>query len=315
VFSDAFRAIRMSTTGLDRKMKGNMRIQVPAKLFAAFVVCSFLPSLEAQIIRESLRDFPAQTESLEYDNLAKLRALPNYKALKERFTGKPLQRVQTALARIDLPESEVQEIVMATSPAGFYGLIAGTFNGEIIAKNALKKGCSFIDAENEKILLPTSEMAVLFLGNSLAAFGTSAQIKNMLESRKGAAPNLNAKTSLVQLLNQTDRESPVRGISSGSQIAASLTDAMQGETSLNIDWSRLASNVSAFAYSVKLDTKAHVVARLQCQSPAAAAVLHQMLSAVSALQSVVSSASVENLEVSSSGVFIDLKMDTPLPAS
>jgi hypothetical protein len=287
-----------------------MRVKV-----AAFVFCCLLSqTLRAQIIPEALRDFPAQTESLEYDNLATLRTLPNYNALKQRFSGKPLQRLKTALTQIDVPESAVAEIIMATNPTGFYGLISGTFNDASITKNAVRKGCSFIDVEDNKILVPTSEMAVLFLGNSLAAFGTPAQIKVMLETRKGAAPSLNSKTNLVNLLNQTDRKAPVRGISSGGQIAASLSEAMQGESSLNIDWSRLASNISAFSYSVKLDTKAHVAAKLQCQSAATAAILHQTLSALGALQSMAPAAAFENLEVSSSGVFIDLKMDTPLPA-
>jgi uncharacterized protein YpuA (DUF1002 family) len=135
----------------------------------------------------------------------------------------------------------------------------------------------------------------------------------MLEARKNAIPNLNANTDLAKLLKQTDRNAPVRGISSGSQIAASLSDAMQEESHLNIDWSRVASYISAFGYSVQMDTKAHVIARLQCQSAATAAVLRQMLSALSSLQSVASAAGFENMEVSSSGVFIDLKMDTPLP--
>jgi hypothetical protein len=285
-----------------------MRVNVAA-------VCLFgclVPVLQAQILPEALRDFPAQTESLEYDNLAALRALPDYNALKQRFSGQQLQRLQTALTKIDVPESAVTEIVMATSPTGFYGLISGTFHGPTVTKNALQKGCPFIDAGDAKILVPSSEMSILFLSDSLAAFGISAQIKSMLEARQGAAPRLESKAGLVDLLNRTDSHAPVRGIASGSQIAASLSAAMQGESS-TIDWTRLASNITAFGYSVKLDSKAHVQARLQCQSPATAAVLRQMLGALSALQSVAGAASFENLEVSSSGVFIDLKMDTPLP--
>ena len=282
---------------------------------AVFVFCCSLSPLRAQIIPEALRVLPAQTESLEYDNLSTLRALPNYEALKQRFSGKSSERLKAALTQLDVPESQVSEIVMAASPNNFHGLISGTFDGAAVAKNAVRKGCSFIDVEDSKILVPTSEMSVAFLSNSLAAFGTPAQIKSMLAVRKGSIPGINANANLVNLLNQTDRHAPVRGISSGSQIAASLTDAMQGESSLNIDWSRIASNISAFNYSVKLDTKAHVMARLQCRSAATAAVLQKMLSALSALQSVAGSAAIENLEVSSSGVFIDLKMDTPLPTS
>jgi len=291
-----------------------MRLPVPVHLFAAFFCC-VVPGLRAQIIPEALRDFPVQTESVEYDNLTTLRALPNYNALKQRFSGKPLERLKTALTQIDVQESEVAEIAMATSPTGFYGLISGAFNGVAVTQNALKKGCSFIDVKQDKILVATSEMSILFLNDSIAAFGTPAQIESMLKARDGVEPRLNTKTSLAHLLNQTDPNAPVRGISSGSRIAASLSDAIQGETSLNLDWSRLASNISAFNYSVKLDTKAHVVARLQCQSSATAAVLRQTLSALGALQSLAAAPPFENLEVSLSGVFVDLKMDTPLPAS
>jgi len=287
-----------------------MRVMV-----AAFVVCCLLPPLRAQIIPEALRVLPAQTESLEYDNLSTLRALPNYNALKERFSGKPVQRLKTALAQLNVPELEVSEIVMATSPNNFYGLISGTFNAATVTKNAVRKGCSYVDVGDSKILIPTNETSVAFLSDSLAVFGTTAQVRSMLAVRKGSAPAMSANASLVSLLNQTDRNAPVRGISSGSQIASSLTDAMQGESNLDIDWSRVASNISAFNYSVKLDTKAHVIARLQCQSAATAAVLQKMISAVSALQSVAGSAAIENLQIRSSGVFIDLKMDTPLPAS
>jgi hypothetical protein len=285
-----------------------MRVQI-----AAFVFCCLLPPLRAQIIPEALRVLPAQTESLEYDDLSTLRALPNYNALKQRFSGKLLQRLKTALTQLDVQESEVAEIIMANSPDNFYGLISGTFNGATVTKNAVRKGCSFVDVDDNKILVPSSEMSVAFLTNSLAVFGPPAQVKSMLAVRKGSTPGMNTNASLVSLLNQTDRNAPVRGISSGSQIASSLAEAMQGESSLNIDWSRVAANISAFNYSVKLDAKAHVATRLQCQSAATAAILRQMLSALSALQSVAGSAAIENLEVSSSGVFIDLKMDTPLP--
>ncbi len=297
------------------------------KLPAAFVLYCFLPTAHAQIVpqsllAEALSDLPAQTEALEYDNLAALRSLPNYEALKQRFSGKPLQRLKAALSQIDVPESAVAEIVMVTTPAGIYGLIAGSFNGSQITANAVTKGCSFIDVEDSKILSPTKEVSVLFLSNTVAAYGTPTEIKSMLASHRGAAARFGSNAGLVHLLNQTDRRAPVRGISSGSQMASSLAEAVHGETSLDVDWSRLAANIAAFSYAVKVDNKAHVAATLQCQSPATAALLRQTLSALSALQSVAtfttassSAPPFENLEVSSSGLFISLKMDTPLLGS
>jgi len=120
-------------------------------------------------------------------------------------------------------------------------------------------------------------------------------------------------------MNKTDSRAPVRGVSSGSQLEASIKDALQDQSGMNIDWSQLSSNINAFGYSVSLDSIAHVTATLECKSQTTAVLLRQMLSALGGLQSMAAHAGkdaasmpFQNMQVSSSGNMIDLKMDAPV---
>jgi len=276
--------------------------------------------LGAEIVSQAMLAFPAKTESIEYDNLYELRRLPNYNALRQRFAGKQLDDAKAALAKLGINESQVHEIVMGTSPAGFYGLVAGTFSGSQVVKSAEKNGIWPHVADDEKIFCPKGTSCVVFLEDSLAAFGPLEQLKIILETRLGVTPRLGSNAEVASLMSGTQSRFPVRGVVYGSQLNSVIADALQDGSGLHIDWSQFTSNISAFSYSVSMDSKAHVVARLLCKSPATAGVLRQMLGAVGGVQSVASkvgkdaaSMPFQILEVSTAGDLVDLKMDTPLP--
>jgi hypothetical protein len=290
----------------------------------AMVILALLTAqgLRAEIVSAAMLSFPAKTEAVEYDNLYELRRLPNYATLRQRFTGKPLEDAKAALARLEIHENDVHEIVMGTSPTAFFGLVSGTFSGSVAAKTAKKKGIwpHLIDAE--KAYCPKGMTnCVVFLEDSLAAFGTLNQLKAILDARLGTVARLSSNKSMSYLMGATQARSPVRGAVYGSQLNTVISDALQTESGLNIDWTTFATNISAFGYSVNMDTKAHVIAKLQCKSPTTAAVLRQMLGALSGMQSVAtkvgkdpSSMPFQNMEVSVSGNLVDLSMDTPLPS-
>lgn len=253
--------------------------------------------------------FPAQTESIEYDNLYELRRLPNYNTLKQRFAGKQLDDAKAALAKLGVNELQVHEIVMGTGPGGFYGLVAGTFSGAQAVKSAQRSGIGPHIADNEKIFCPQGTSCVVFLEDSLAAFGALEQLKSILETRLGVTPRLSSNATVSSLMNGTQTRFPVRGVVYGSQLSSVIGEALQDESGLHIDWSQFTSNISAFSYSVSMDSKAHVVAKLLCKSPTTAGVLRQMLGVLGK----VGAAGFQNVEVSTAGDLVDLKMDTPLP--
>jgi len=276
-----------------------------ATIFLLLAACC----LRAEIISEAMLAFPAKTESIEYDNLYELRRLPNYSALRQRFAGKQLDDAKAALVKLGVAESQVHEIVMGTSPAGFYGLVAGTFSSAQAMKSAQKNGIWPHVADNEKIFCPKNTSCVVFLGESLAAFGPLDQLKTILETRLGVNPRLSSNAKVSSLMNSTQSRFPVRGVVYGNQLNSVISDALQDGSGLHIDWSQFTSNISAFSYSVSMDSKAHVVAKLLCKSPTTAGVLRQMLGMLGK----VGGTGFQNVEVSTTGDLVDLKMDTALP--
>lgn len=270
----------------------------------------------AQVIPEALLSFPAQTQYLEYDNLAELRALPNYSVLREKFAGKPLEDAKASMLRLGIQEDQVHEIVSGSSAKAFYGLVGGTFSGQAAAVRGRQHGMATRILTSEAFC-PKDGTCVVFLENSLAAFGTLAELKEMLETRQGLITRLNSNRAIVTLLNNTDQRAPVRGLICGNELNTTLSDMLKESTGWNMDWSKISSNISALAYSVRFDSKAHVAAVLECASKTAAALLAQTLNAMASLQSVSASSGVafQNLQVSSSGNTVDFKADTPLPAA
>ncbi len=265
--------------------------------------------LQAEIVSQALLAFPAKTEAIEYDNLYELRRLPNYSSLRQRFAGKQLNDAKAALAKLGVTETQVHEVVMGTSPTAFYGLVAGTFSGAQAAKSAQKSGIWPSIYGSEKIFCPRGTSCVLFLEDSLAAFGPLSQLKIIMETRLGITPSISSNATVSSLMSTTQSRFPVRGVVYGSQLNSVISDALQDESGLHIDWSQFTSNISAFSYSVSMDTKAHVVAKMLCKSAVTAGVLRQMLGALGT----VGATTFQNLEVSTAGDLVDLKMDTPLP--
>ncbi len=279
-------------------------------------------TVQAEIIAESLLSFPAKTESVEYDNLYALRRLPNYAALRQRFTGKPLEDAKAALGKLDIEENQVHEVVLGNSSDAFYGLMSGAFSATAANKSAKKNRIWPRVVNTERVYCPKGTSCLVFLEDSLAAFGTFDQLKLILEARLGSIARLASNRTLSVLMNGTQSRAPVRGVVYGGQLNAVLADTLLDQSGLNLDWKKFSSNISALAYSVFMDGKAHVAAKLECTSTATAALIRQVLSALAGVESVATkvgkdpaSMPFENLQVSTSGNLVDLKMDTPLPTS
>ena len=277
-------------------------------------------SLPAQIIPEALQAFPTQTEVIEYENLASLRALPNYDSLQQQFCGKPLAQAKAALQKLGILESQVNEMVIGTSPGTVYGLLGGTFNGAQAAKAAIKKGLLPVRLENSQMFCPGVGTCLLFFEDWLAGFGAPSQLKTMLQARQGVIANLSLNRILVQLMNNTANSAPVRGAASGGQLLSVLTKELSDKTGFAIDWPQFYSGISVFAYSVTLDSQMHVNVSLACKSTLVASLLTQTLTMLANVQSAAVKAGkdpdnlpFQNLEVVSSENIMDLRMDTKIP--
>jgi hypothetical protein len=269
-------------------------------------------ALEGQIISEALLSFPSQTESVEYDNLALLRTLPEYTALQKQFSGKPLEQAKVALNSFNIGEEEVSEMVVGTRRGSFYGLLSGAFNGSIAAKVAQKKAILPLRLEDTRMYCPGAGTCLVFLDDGLLAFGTPGGLKAMLRARESTLASLNTNRNLTELMNATDPTAPVRGVALGDQFSALATSGQRENSSVSLGWSRFSSAISLFGYSVTLKGGAHIKASLECKSALSAAVLKQTLALVAHMPS---QTTFKNVEVSSSDNMVELAMDSEFSGS
>ena len=147
-------------------------ILIPAALI---VLGLTIPSTarSQEIVDEALQDFPARTGRLEYVNSAELRALKDYDALRQRYLGADLQRVEKSLAKLGIEEKEVDELVLgwpavvpgkSSGAGGLFGLAGGHFRGDAIASQAAGWGCGRHASARAKPIAPalTTAASVLF---------------------------------------------------------------------------------------------------------------------------------------------------------
>jgi len=179
-----------------------------------------------------------------------------------------------------------------------------------------------VRVNGDEIFCPGAGICLLFLEDSVAAFGTSEQLKTILEARQGTIARLSSNRNLLDLIYATDRAAPVRGAAFGSRLGSVLTDAFITTIGKDIDWVRYSAGISTFGYSVNLDDKAHVNAILECKTSTAATLLRQMLGTFAGLASLrvqvgqdPANMLFQNMQVSLSDHTIQLKIDMPIPGS
>src|SRR5215471_17162393 len=85
-------------------MAGGFGLKVPSRIMPALATALFaaagLQAQEQDIVKEALQFFPADTVHLEYSNPAKLRKLPNYASLRQRYLGAQLQKIEQSLGKL-----------------------------------------------------------------------------------------------------------------------------------------------------------------------------------------------------------------------
>ncbi|HEX4169023.1 MAG TPA: hypothetical protein VHZ55_26460 [Bryobacteraceae bacterium] len=272
--------------------------------------------LHADIISRALTSFPEQTSYVEYENLASLRRLRVYDRLEQRFAGKPLQEARIALGQLGIREDQVIEMVAASDPTGFYGIVTGTFSEQSLKRNGISQG-SAMPALGSRLFCPGSGPCVLFLEDSVAAFGSLTQLAEIAQGHDGSTTRLSSNRTVVSLLNSTDSQAPVRGVLIGGQLEIAISDVLRNWTGWNSGWSQLCGNVRNAGYSVKFDYTAHVAATLECRSAMSATLLLQMFRLLGTVPSVSipggdagAGIPFRNLHASSAGSTIVVKADT-----
>lgn len=272
------------------------------RVIPLLAVITFVPALHAGILAEALFSFPADTEYVEYDNLASLRTMPEYNKLRQRFAGKSLEEAASVLSQLGIPESQLLEIVNASDANASFGLISGSFSSRSFRKSAAAQRYASTLVETQ-MFCAGRQTCVVFLEDSLAAFGSPAQLKSILSARAGTVNRLSSKPDAIGLLNTGAEGALVRGMLVGLQVQTGVKSMLRAWDSRPIPADFLA-NVTGVGYSVAFDSKAHVTATVECSSTSAASLFAQ---AISLFAKLTTTAPFEDIEVSSAANRIYLK--------
>jgi hypothetical protein len=312
-----------------------LRTRIAGTLVLAFVGSGVLLAQEPELVKEALQDFPPETVRVEYSNPAKLRKLPNYASLRQRYLGEQLRNLEESLAKLGVQENEVDELMTGWGKGGgkvadFYGLAEGRFDAQAIANRAATAKVKPVPmggaASTSAYCLAgdgsTEPSCVVVLSNSLGAFGTLKSLGLILHARNGGSDTLAMDEHLKALAAEDTSEAPIWGVAVGPAVVDWFKHSMPGQDSLELDWSQAFADVQALAYTIDAADQVHLDLKLDCTTPQAAMNLRQLLDGLRSFQQLAWPTQHPNepnpfraVEVDSSGQRVNLKMTTPYPAA
>ena len=279
-------------------------------------------ALRGQLLLEAAQTFPAQTDSLEYDNLKLLRLLPNYQDLRLQYASDSLQRARKSMFALGISEDDLTELVTASGPLGFFGLLAGTFHLPALAGLAAKYEMPESSLAGGRLFCSREDVCFFFSGreDGRAQFGSAAQLRAMASVRLGTTPALRARPWFIKLMNKRNPRAPVFGIAQGSEVAQWVEGTIPQQLSSTLNLPALFATIDVFSYSIKLDTKAHLDLNLLCTSETAGRVLADTFAAASGLQRLAAAAGssafpFQNIVAGSAGRMVTLTLDAAMPVS
>lgn len=280
------------------------------------------------LVREAMVAFPMDTVRLEYSSTARLRLLPDYNTLHERYLGPSLRNLETQLATLGIREGDLNEIVLGWHPSGgrlgLEGLASGQIDPQAMARQAAARGVTatligttpaycFGAADNTT--------CVAALGRSLGAFGSPESLKAILDVRNGRAPALGSSPSFSSLLERERKDAPIWGVAVGSAIEDAFKGWMPAQKNLPVDLTTVLKNVESLAYSVQPTDRVRLSVEMNCTSGQSAANLRQGFDELRLFQKVAWQQQYPNmpnpfddLTVSANGAAVLLSLSTPYSA-
>ena len=281
-----------------------------------------------QLVKEGLDSFPPDTIRLEYSNVSKLRALPDYATLHKRYLAPSLRALETQLASLGVQETDINEVVLAWQLAAkgmsFEGLAAGRLDPQAMAQQAAAQNITTLPVGTDSAYcFGTTDDApcVIALGGSLGAFGTMDELRALVAARGGQTPSLRSNTAFAALVEREGREAPIWGVAVGPAIEDWFKVSMPVQKNLPVDLATVFRNVQSLGYSVEPTDRVRVNMELNCTSAGAAGILRQQFDALRLFQRLAWQRQFPNvanpfddLSVNANDTTMTLSMSTPYSA-
>ncbi len=262
--------------------------------YGCFLLSAFclLPSAWAQdLAKDALTSFPPQTIRLEYARPAKLRKLPDYENLRQRYVAPNLQNLEASLSKLGIGERDIDELVLGwqanAKPTDLEGLAAGHFDSSAMAKRAAVQNLAPVPVAGLRAYCLGSEPAstcVVVLGKTRGAFGPLSSLTTMLQARNEGGASISSDTRFTTLVKEAHMDAPIWGIAIGQGVTDWFKGWMPGQNEIQLEWSKTFQTVETLFYSVETAEKVHLNVKLACTSPEAAVNLRQIFEGLKLFQ-------------------------------
>ncbi len=276
------------------------------------------------LAKESLGSFPPQTIRLEYSRPAKLRALPNYASLRQRYVGPRLRTLEESFSQLGVGESDIDELVLGWQPGTgsmrLEGLVVGRFTAKAIADRAAAQGIPPTPVGELPAYCLGSEGAstcLVVLRDSLGVFGAQDTVAAMLEAREGRTTSLASEERFTELMREAQAEAPIWGVAVGEAVPDWFRAWMPAQGNLQMDWAKAFQSVEALVYSVDTADRVRLDVKMDCATSQAAESTRQVFEGLKLFQQLAwqnlnpnRPNPFETVEISSSDRRVTLKMTT-----
>jgi hypothetical protein len=245
-----------------------------------------------QIVQDALAILPADAVRLEYSNPSKLRNLPRYSQLRDRYLGLELKVLVTSLAQLGVREEDVEELVLSWEPADagtaqMDGLATGRFDDRALASNAKDKGISGTPVGNMTAYCfggDSGSLCVMAVKGSEGAFGTLDALKKMADVQVAQAPALATNAQFTKLVDEGRVDTPIWGVAIGPAVGGWFQGWLPQQNQSQLNWNQTFQGVEALTYSVNPSNKLTLDANFECSSESAATNLQTLLMAMKAFE-------------------------------
>jgi hypothetical protein len=276
------------------------------------------------IVQTALGVLSAETVHLEYSDSSKLRNLPDYASLRERYLGPRLKELEASLAQLDIEEGSIDEVVLGWrlegSEAQLCGVASGRFDPQAVSAAAARRGLRARPVGENKIYClgeGADHTCVAIRDPAVGFFGPLSSLTAMLKGEAG----LESNTEFTRLVEGADHSAPIWGVAKGRAVADWFRNTMPGQENTKLDWNTAFQGVNGLTYSVETGNDVRLAMRLDCVSPGVAASVRQLLEGLRLVQRMAWQSQnpllpnpYESLVVDSQNSEVSLKVTTPYAA-
>lgn len=271
--------------------------------------------------KEALATFASDTIRVEFANTSKLRTLPNYESLKQKFVGPRLRELEQSFSSLAVTESDLNEVILGWRPGAsameLSGLVSGRFTARQIADRAAANNVTTMPVGNFQAYcagVGVAASCLVVLRDSLGVFGPDTSLTKMLEVRDGNALGLAADSRVAQFLGETAAQSPIWGVAVGVAVP-DFFRAWVPQGNIQLDWAKAFQPVEALVYSVDTAENVKVDVKMDCTSDQSAESTRQIFEGLRMVQQMAWQNTnpgrpnpFQSLEIARDGSHISLKM-------